>query len=93
MELGRGLEGLPDPTGRPMAVHDLHAADFPVELRGLRADTREVVWAVTLLRPPRGTRAPLFVPPLARWEGVAIFVEVITAQGAHTVTGPFDIGR
>ena len=91
--MSRGLEGLPSPEGRPKATHDLAAADYPVTLRALRADNLAVVWAVTLLCPPRGQRAPLYVPPLARWEGVPIFVEVTTAQGVRTRTGPYGIGR
>jgi hypothetical protein len=60
---------------KPAAFHDLAASAFPLTLRAYRVDTDELVWEVRIDGP-----AAVEVPPLKRQLGVAVRMEIETAD-------------
>ena len=57
----------------------LRRSDFPATIWAFRSDDHTWCWAVTIFAPRDDSLVPLFVPPLAKIEGVPIDVKVLTA--------------
>ena len=70
---------------------DLAFEDFPFTIVVHREawaweDKENWLWAVTILPPTPGHRAPLYVPAA----GEPAWVSTLSAQGVEVTTGPYD---
>jgi hypothetical protein len=73
-------------------ARDLEPADFPFTIVVHREswvwDSDDGwLWAVTVLRPPPGTRVPLYVPG----QDEPAWVSTLTGEGVEATTGPYEM--
>lgn len=93
---GRTLDGSLDNRGSDVVVpddtvtRDLDPEEFPMTIIARLFTTQDVVWAVTILRPPSRTRVPLYIPPLAKIFGGPIEVTTIDGMSREVTTGPWE---
>jgi hypothetical protein len=70
-----------------MNRYNLPREDYPITIRMLREDNREVVWEKVVELPNDGP-VPIAIPGMAKELGVPIIIQFETATGALTETLP-----
>jgi hypothetical protein len=67
--------------------YNLPREDYPLTIRMLREDNREVVWEKIIDLPNEGP-VPIAIPPMRKLIGIPVIVQVVTANGELTETQP-----